>query len=46
MLRFGQDYVDIGQQAYEERFAQRRLAVLRSTAKEMGYSLEPCPATG
>jgi len=43
MLRFGQDYVDVGQQAYEQRFQERRLTGLRGAAKELGYELVPVP---
>lgn len=39
MLKYGQDYTDIGEQAYEERFRNRRLAGLKSSAKSMGYEL-------
>jgi len=44
MLRFGQDYVDIGEQAYESQFAIRRLAYLNEAAKSMGYALVSQPA--
>lgn len=44
MLRYGQDYVDEGATAYEERFKQRRLNNLISTAKQMGYELTPLEA--
>jgi transposase len=43
MLRYGQDYVDIGQEAYEAQFRQRRLAGLKSAAESMGYDLVPRP---
>lgn len=46
MLRFGQDYVDEGAQAYEHRFRQRRLTSLKSIAKQMGYHLVPIEAVG
>jgi len=39
MLRWGQAYVDIGQQAYEERYQARRLRSLTSTAAQLGYQL-------
>lgn len=39
MLRYGQDYIDIGEEAFERRFRQRRLSGIRSAAKELGYSL-------
>lgn len=39
MLRHGQDYVDIGQAAYEARTQARRLAGLRAAAKSLGYEL-------
>jgi transposase len=39
LLRYGQTYIDIGQKAYEERFAVRRLRALENQAKEMGFTL-------
>lgn len=39
MLRFGQDYTDIGEQAYEQRFADRRIASIKEAAKSLGFSL-------
>lgn len=45
MLRFGQDYVDEGIQAYEQRFRQQRLTSIKSMANEMGYQLVPIEAT-
>jgi transposase len=44
MLRYGQDYVDIGDTVYESRFQARRLAGLKEAARSMGYSLNPDPA--
>ena len=41
MLRYGQDYVDIGEQAYEARFAHRRLHALTQSAQDLGYKLVP-----
>jgi transposase len=46
MLRYGHDYVDIGEQAYDRRFQVRRLAALTETAKSLGYTLVPNVATG
>jgi len=39
MLRFGQDYVDVGEQAYERRFQLRRLASLTEAARSLGFTL-------
>lgn len=39
MLRYGQDYVDIGEQAYEAQFQHRRLASLTAAAQSLGYTL-------
>ena len=39
MLRWGQDYVDVGAQAYEKRFELQRLASLERTAQQFGYKL-------
>jgi transposase len=45
MLRYGQDYVDQGVDAYEEQFLQRRIQVMISSAKQMGYEVTPIKAT-
>jgi transposase len=48
MLRYGQDYVDIGEAAYELRFQTQRLAGIAEAAKSLGYTLVPVeqePAT-
>jgi len=41
MLRFGQDYVDIGESAYEQKFHERRLAGMKRTLQSMGYQVTP-----
>ena len=41
MLRYGQDYVDIGDAAYEAQFRAQRLAGLKQAAKSFGYHLIP-----
>lgn len=45
MLRWGQDYVDIGAQAYAERFQEQRIAGMHRAAHEMGYQLVPQSST-
>jgi transposase len=39
MLRWGQKYVDIGQQAYERLYEAVRLRTVTSTATQLGYRL-------
>jgi len=39
MLKFGQEYHDIGAQAYEERFLEKRRRALINNAKDLGYDL-------
>ena len=39
MLRYGQDYVDIGEAEYESRFLRQRLAGLTVAAESLGYQL-------
>ena len=41
MLRYGQDYVDEGAEAYEQRYRERRLAALKESARQVGYHLIP-----
>lgn len=41
MLRYGHDYVDIGEQAYESQFQIRRLSAITETARQLGYTLVP-----
>lgn len=43
MLRYGQDYIDVGEAAYESQFQARRLAGLKESAKSMGFCLTPAP---
>jgi len=39
LIRFGKDYVDIGQDAYEHQYQQRTLKSLARKAKEFGFQL-------
>ena len=41
MMRWGQDYVDEGEAAYEERHRHHTLAHLKTTARELGFHLIP-----
>ena len=41
MLRYGHDYIDIGEDAYEHRSRTRRFAGLNAAAKALGYELVP-----
>ena len=43
MLRWGQDYVDVGEQVYELRFRQERIAGMKRAAESLGYQLLPQP---
>jgi transposase len=42
MLTKGASYIELGQQAYEQRYKQRRLDQLKNQAKSLGYQLIPC----
>ena len=46
MLRYGQDYLDEGQEAYEARFQHKRLAGIQMAADQMGYVLVPKSKVG
>ena len=41
LVCYGQAYIDIGADAYENRFKQRRLKHYTQTLKNMGYKVEP-----
>ena len=41
MLRYGQDYVDVGERAYEARYEGRRLDGLKAAIKSLGYTITP-----
>jgi transposase len=48
MLRYGHDYIDVGQAAYEAQFQARRLVGLTEAARSLGYTLvqeDPMVAT-
>lgn len=42
LLTKGASYIELGQQAYEQRYKQRRLDHLKSQAKSLGFQLVPC----
>jgi transposase len=42
MLTHGTSYLELGQQAYEQRYKQRRLDHLKIQAKSLGFQLVPC----
>jgi transposase len=44
MLRYGQDYVDEGEQSYEARFQKRRMLGLKASASALGFQLVPVAA--
>ena len=39
MLKHGEAFVERGQQAYEEEYAERKIANLRRSAKDLGFQL-------
>lgn len=41
LLRFGTEYVDIGAEAYEQQYHQRRVAALHKNAKDLGLKVVP-----
>ena len=43
MLRYGHDYIDIGEKAFEQRFQAKRLAGLRRSAESLGYTIVATP---
>lgn len=45
MLRWGQDYVDQGEEAYERRHRQRRLLGIAAAANSLGYQMVPLDET-
>ncbi len=45
MLTRGEDFVDQGQQRYEEQQRQRRIAALRRRAADLGFAITPAGTT-
>jgi len=48
LLRWGQPYVDEGAEAFETRYQEMRITVLKAKAKQLGYELvqnHPAPST-
>jgi transposase len=41
MLRFGQQYVDRGEQFYEEKYRQQQISLLNKQAARLGFSVIP-----
>jgi transposase len=44
LLTKGTSYVELGQQAYEQRYKERRIDHLKVQAKSLGFQLVPCAA--
>jgi hypothetical protein len=44
MLRYGQDYVDEGEQSYEARYQKSRVLGLKASASALGFQLVPAAA--
>jgi len=44
MLTKGANYIELGQQAYEQRYKERRIAHLKIQAKSLGFQLVACTA--
>ncbi|HLE61570.1 MAG TPA: IS110 family transposase [Pyrinomonadaceae bacterium] len=42
LLTQGSSYVELGQQAYEQKYKERRIAHLVTQAKSLGFQLLPC----
>jgi hypothetical protein len=41
MLRFRQEYVDRGQQFYEDKYRQQQISMLNKKAAQLGFSIIP-----
>ena len=41
MMTFGMQYVDVGQDHYEQQYRQRVIRNLKRRAKQLGYELTP-----
>ena len=39
MLKYGTEYVDLGQEYYEQRYQERVIANLKRKAKQFGFEL-------
>ena len=44
LLRWGQQYVDEGAEAFEKRYEDNYIKILAAKAKKLGYHLEPATA--
>jgi transposase len=45
LLKFGHDYIDIGEHAFEERFRENHINGLKRAAEALGFTLTPDAAT-
>ncbi len=41
-LKYGQEYIDIGQQQYEQRYKENALKALQRKARQLGYQASCC----
>lgn len=43
MIKFGREYVDVGQNYYDQLYKERIIKNMKKRAKAMGFELTPCP---
>ena len=41
MLRYGQDYIDRGQQFYQDKYREQQVALLKRRAAQLGLAVVP-----
>ena len=44
LLKYGEEYVEAGEKAYEEKYQQQRLKAFKKQAALLGYALMPIAA--
>ena len=44
LMRYGKEYVEIGEKAYEERHRRRQIAWLTKKMENLGYAVTPLAA--
>ena len=44
LMKYGREYVEVGEQAYEAKYQKQQVALLHKRAKQLGFTVTPVVA--
>jgi hypothetical protein len=44
MMKYGQTYIELGEQAYDQKYHKRQVSLLHKRARQLGFTVVPTTA--